>query len=141
MIELDGTLVLQFVNFMILMVVLNALLFKPLRAALKARKETIEGSKAKVQDIDEQVQAQIARYDAQLQEARQQGGQERAALRKTGQEEEVRILGEANRCAAERLQTITAQIQDEANSARMALRGETEALAKEIAGKVLGRAV
>lgn len=141
MIELDGTLVLQFVNFMILMVVLNALLFKPLRAALKARKETIEGSKAKVQDIDEQVQAQIARYDAQLQEARQQGGQERSALRKTGQEEEVRILGEANRSAAERLQTITAQIQDEANSARQALRGETEALAKEIAGKVLGRAV
>lgn len=141
MIELDGTLVLQFVNFMILMVVLNALLFKPLRAALKARKETIEGSKAKVQDIDEQVQAQIARYDAQLQEARQQGGEERSALRKTGQEEEVRILGEANRSAAERLQTITAQIQDEANSARQALRGETEALAKEIAGKVLGRAV
>jgi F-type H+-transporting ATPase subunit b len=140
-IELDGTLVLQFVNFMILMVVLNALLFKPLRAALKARKETIEGSKAKVQDIDEQVQAQIARYDAQLQEARQQGGEERSALRKTGQEEEVRILGEANRSAAERLQTITAQIQDEANSARQALRGETEALAKEIAGKVLGRAV
>lgn len=141
MIELDGTLVLQFVNFMILMVVLNALLFKPLRAALKARKETIEGSKAKVQDIDEQVQAQIARYEAQLQEARQQGSQERSALRKTGQQEEVRILGEANRSAAERLQTITAQIQDEANSARQALRGETEALAKEIAGKVLGRAV
>jgi len=140
-IELDGTLVLQFVNFMILMVVLNALLFKPLRAALKARKETIEGSKAKVQDIDEQVQAQIARYEAQLQDARQQGSQERSALRKTGQEEEVRILGEANRSAAERLQTITAQIQDEANSARQALRGETEALAKEIAGKVLGRAV
>lgn len=141
MIELDGTLVLQFVNFMILMVVLNALLFKPLRAALKARKETIEGSKAKVQDIDEQVQAQIARYEAQLQEARQHGSQERSALRKTGQQEEVRILGEANRSAAERLQTITAQIQDEANSARQALRGETEALAKEIAGKVLGRAV
>ena len=41
MIELDGTLVLQFVNFMILLVVLNALLFKPLRAALQARKEKI----------------------------------------------------------------------------------------------------
>ena len=141
MIELDGTLVLQFVNFMILMVVLNALLFKPLRAALKARKETIEGSKAKVQDIDEQVQAQIARYEAQLQEARQQGGQERSALRKTGQEEEVRILGDANRSAAEKLQSITAQIQEEADSARQALRHDTEALAKEHAGQVHGRAV
>ncbi len=141
MIKLDWTLVLQFINFMILMAVLNALLFKPLRAALQARKETIEGSKAKVQDIDEQVQAQIARYEAQLQEARQQGGQERSALRKTGQNEEVRILGDANRNAAEKLQSITAQIQKEADAARQELRSETEALAKEIAGKVLGRAV
>jgi F-type H+-transporting ATPase subunit b len=140
-IELDGTLLLQFINFMILMVALNALLFKPLRAALQARKETIEGSKAKVQDIDEQVQAQIARYEGQLQEARQQGGQERTAMRKTAQEEEGRILGDANRTASERLQAITAQIQEEADSARQALRNETEALAKEIAGKVLGRAV
>ena len=141
MIKLDWTLFLQFANFMILMAVLNALLFKPLRAALKARKETIEGSRAKVQDIDEQVQAQIARYEAQLQEARLQGGQERAALRKTAQEEESRILGEANQASAVKLQTIKEQIQEEAGVARQALRNETETLAKDIAGKVLGRAV
>lgn len=141
MIKLDWTLILQFANFVVLMAVLNALLYKPLRAALQARRETIEGSKAKVQDIDEQVQAQIARYEAQLQEARQQGGLERAALRKAGQEEEARILGEANRKSAEKLQSIKAQIENEAGAARQALRNETETLAKEIAGKVLGRAV
>lgn len=141
MIEVNWTLFLQFANFMILMAVLNALLFKPLRAALQARKETIEGSRAKVLDIDEQVQAQIARYEAQLQEARQQGGQERAVLRKTAQEEEARILGEAKQISAGKLQSIKEQIQAEANTARQALRNETEALAKEIAGKVLGRVV
>ena len=141
MIKLDWTLFLQFANFMILMAVLNALLFKPLRAALQARREAIESSKAKVHDIDEQVQAQIARYEAQLQEARQQGGQERAALRKTAQEEEGRILGEANQKSAEKLLSIKAQIQEEAGAARQTLRNETEALARDIAGKVLGRAV
>ena len=141
MIKLDWTLFLQFANFMILMVVLNALLFKPLRAALQARREAIESSKAKVHDIDEQVQAQIARYEAQLQEARLQGGQERAALRKTAQEEEGRILGEANQKSAEKLQSIKAQIEEEAGTARQALRNETEALAKDIAGRVLGRAI
>lgn len=141
MIKLDWTLFLQFINFVILMAVLNALLFKPLRAALQARREAIEGSRAKVQDIDEQVQAQIARYEAQLQEARQQGAQERATLRKAAQEEEARILGEANQKSAEKLQTIKEQIQVEVGVARQALRNETEALAKEIAGKVLGRAV
>jgi len=140
-IKLDWTLLLQFVNFMILMAVLNALLFKPLRAALQARKETIEGSRAKVQDIDEQVQAQIARYEAQLQDARLKGSQERSALRKTAQEEESRILGAANQKSAEKLQVIKEQIQEEASSARQALRNETESLAKSIAGKVLGRAI
>lgn len=141
MIKLDWTLFLQFANFMILMAVLNALLFKPLRAALQARREAIESSKAKVHDIDEQVQAQIARYEAQLQEARLQGAQERATLRKAGQEEEARILGAANQTAAEKLQTIKEQIQGEAGTARQALRDETEDLAREIAGKVLGRAI
>ena len=141
MIKLDWTLFLQFANFMILMVVLNALLFKPLRAALQARREAIESSKAKVHDIDEQVQAQIARYEAQLQDARLQGAQERATLRKAGQEEEARILGAANQTAAEKLQTIKEQIQGEAGTARQALRDETEDLAREIAGKVLGRAI
>ena len=141
MIKLDWTLFLQFANFMILMAVLNALLFKPLRAALQARREAIESSKAKVHDIDEQVQAQIARYEAQLQEARLQGAQERATLRKAGQEEEARILGAANQTAAVKLQTIKEQIQEEAGTARQALRDETEDLAREIAGKVLGRAI
>jgi F-type H+-transporting ATPase subunit b len=140
-IKLDWTLFLQFANFMILMVVLNALLFKPLRAALQARREAIESSKTKVHDIDEQVQAQIARYEAQLQDARLQGAQERATLRKAGQEEEARILGAANQTAAEKLQTIKEQIQEEAGTARQALRDETEDLAREIAGKVLGRAI
>jgi len=140
-IKLDWTLFLQFANFMILMAVLNVLLYKPLRAALKARKDTIDGCRAKVQDIDEQVQAQIARYEAQLQEARLQGGQARAALRKAAQEEESRILGEANQTAAVKLQSIKEQIQAEAAAARQTLRNETEALAKDIAGKVLGRAV
>ena len=141
MIEVNWTLFLQFANFMILMAVLNALLFKPLRAALQARKETIEGSRAKVLDIDEQVQAQIARYEAQLKEARKQGGEERAALRKTAQEEESRILGEAKQTSAGKLQDIKEQIQKEAATARQSLRDETEVLAQEIATKVLGRLV
>ncbi len=141
MIKIDWTLFLQFANFMILMVVLNTLLFKPLRAALQARKAAIEGSRAKVQDLEEQVQAQIARYEAQLQEARAQGAQERAALRKAAQQEEARIIGEANQHSLEKLQSIKDQIQEEVVVARQALRDETEMLAREIAGKVLGRAV
>jgi F-type H+-transporting ATPase subunit b len=140
-IKLDWTLLLQFANFMILLVVLNVLLFKPLRAALAARKATIDGDLAWSRSLDEQVRAQVAEYEAKLQEARQRGSQERMALRQAAQGEEARLLGAANDSASQRLQTLKEQVAGEAAAARQGLRGETEALARQIAGKVLGRNV
>jgi len=140
-IKLDWTLFLQFANFMILLAALNSLLFKPLRAALRQRQETIDGSRATVSDLEAQVEAQVARYEAQLQTAKQQGGQERAALRQAAQQEEAKILGAAQEQAAQKLKAIKDQVAVEADTARQTLRDETTVLAKEIATKVLGRAV
>jgi len=140
-IKLDWTLFLQFANFIILLVVLNALLFKPLRAVLAARKATIDGDLAKARSLDEQIQAQVAEYEAKLQEARQRGSQERLAIRQAAQTEEARLLGAANEKAFQRLQVLKEQVAGEAEAARQGLRGETEALARQIAGKVLGRSV
>lgn len=139
MIKLDWTLLLQFANFMLLLAVLNGLLFKPLRAALAARKATIDGDLTKARSLDEQIQTQVAAYEAKLLEARQRGSQERAALRQAAQVEEGRLLGSANEKASQRLQSLKDQVAGEAETARQSLRGETEALAREIAGKVLGR--
>ena len=141
MIELNWTLFLQFANFMILLVLLNVLLFKPLRAALAARKATVDGDLARSRSLDEQVQIQVAEYEAKLQEARQRGSRERMALRQAAQSEEARLLGAANEAAAQRLQTLKEQVAGEAEAARQGLRSETEALARQIAGKVLGRNV
>jgi F-type H+-transporting ATPase subunit b len=138
-IKLDWTLFLQFANFVILLVVLNALLFKPLRAALAARKATIDGDLAKARSLDGEIQAQVAEYEAKLQEARQRGSQERLALRQAALTEEARLLGGANEKASQRLQSLKEQVAAEAEAARQGLRAETEALARQVAGKVLGR--
>jgi F-type H+-transporting ATPase subunit b len=140
-IKLDWTLLLQFANFMILLVVLNVLLFKPLRNVLAARKAAIDGDLAKARSLDEQIQAQVAEYEAKLQEARLRGSQERAALRRAALTEEAGQLGVANEKASRRLQVLKEQIAGEAESARQGLRSETQALAREIAGKVLGRSL
>jgi len=140
-IKLDWTLLLQFANFMILLVALNVVLFKPLRAVMAARKATIDGDLAKARSLDEQVQSQVAEYEAKLQEARQRGSQERTALRQAAQAEEARLLGNANEKASQRLQSLKDQVAGEAEVARQGLRSETDALARQIAGKVLGRSV
>jgi len=140
-IKLDWTLLLQFANFMILLVVLNVLLFKPWRNALAVRKATVDGDLARARAMDEQIQTQMAEYEAKLQEARLRGTQERTALRQAAQTEEASLLGAANEKASHRLQALKEQVAGEAETARQGLRGETEALARQIAGKVLGRNV
>ena len=141
MIKLDWTLLLQFANFMVLLLVLNALLYKPLRAVLAARKATIDGDLAKARALDEEIQAQVAEYEAKLQDARQRGSQERMALRQAALAEEAKMLGAANEKASQRLQSLKEQVAGEAETARQTLRSETEALARQVAGKVLGRSL
>jgi F-type H+-transporting ATPase subunit b len=140
-IKLDWTLFLQFANFMLLLLVLNVLLYKPLRAVLAARKATIDGDLAKARALDDEIKAQVAAYEAKLQEARQRGSQERLALRQAALAEEARMLGTANEKASQRLQSLKEQVAGEAEAARQGLRGETEALARQVAGKVLGRSL
>jgi F-type H+-transporting ATPase subunit b len=140
-IKLDWTLFLQFANFMILLVALNVLLYKPLRNAMAARKAIVDGDLAKARTTDEQIKAQVAEYEAKLQEARQRGSQERAALRQAALTEEAQLLGGANEKASKRLQALKEQVAGDAEVARQGLRRETETLARQIAGKVLGRSL
>ncbi|GAB4164870.1 MAG: F0F1 ATP synthase subunit B [Geothermobacteraceae bacterium] len=141
MISIDLTLVIQFINFIILMVLLNLILFRPLRRILQERRETIEGGKARAEELETAIEEKLARYEEQLQEARVKGGQERAALRQAAQEEEARILAAAHEEASGNLKKIKDQVANEAEAARQALRAESEAIASQIASRVLGRSL
>ena len=81
MINIDVTILIQFLNFLILMAVLNYLLFRPLRAIMQQRKETIEGSNQTAKDLEGAIEEKMTRYQDQLQEAKLKGSQERAAMR------------------------------------------------------------
>ena len=60
-------------------------------------------------------------------------------MRGEAQAEEAKLLGAAREKATEKIQQMNSQIADEATSARDALKKETEAMAAEVASKVLGR--
>ncbi|RME37000.1 MAG: hypothetical protein D6794_07660 [Deltaproteobacteria bacterium] len=141
MISIDLTLVIQFINFIILMVLLNLILFRPLRRVLQERRELIEGGKARAEELETAIQEKLARYEEQLQEARLKGSQERAQLRQAAQEEEAKILAAAHDEANTSLKKIKEQVAAEAETARQALQAETEAIAAQIASRVLGRSL
>jgi len=140
-IELNWTLWLQFVNFFVLMAVLNFLLYRPIRDLMTKRKGMIEGDHNRAGELEEQVSAKVEKYQEQLQEAKQKGSQEKTELRRIADKEGSEILGEARGAAADQLNEIRNKIGADAEEARKALKGEVQTLATMVASKVLGRQV
>jgi len=138
-IELNWTIWIQFANFFVLLAVLNVILYKPLREVMKRREETVSGGHDRAQELEGQINEKMSRYQEQLQEARARGSEERANLRKAALQEEGTILGAAQEEASRHLQGIKGQVAAEAETAREALKAETDALASQIASRVLGR--
>jgi F-type H+-transporting ATPase subunit b len=140
-ISVNWTLGLQIFNFLLLLYILNTVLFRPLRAVLAKRKETIESDHGQARGLQQQIDEKMASYQERLQAARVKGNEERAILRAAASKEETEILGAARLVATEKLQQLKARVATEADAARTALRSDVDALATQVASRILGRAL
>lgn len=139
MISVDWTLGLQFVNFIILLIILNKLLYRPLMKVIAERREAIEGSHDRAKSLEADIEDKMQRYQQQLSDAKIAANEERNKLKKAATEEETKLLSEAQGKAATRLQAIKSQVGDEAAAASTTLKSEAKSLAGQIASKILGR--
>lgn len=141
MINIDWTIFLQFGNFVVLMVILNLLLYRPLRNLLSDRRETIDGSQARVRALETQIAEKMARYEEKLQAAKLKGNQEKASLRQAAATEEAAIVGSAREEANQRLLAVKEQVAAAAANASRKLKDDAQDLATGIATKIIGRAL
>lgn len=141
MINIDWTLLLQFGNFLVLLLVLNALLYRPLRAVLAQRKATVDGAYDRAKALEESINDKMTRYQEQLKAAKDKGAKDKAELRQAAQAEETKVLQAAHAGANEKLERIRTQVASEAEGARTLLHSEAQNLAGLVAAKVLGRSL
>lgn len=137
----DWSLFVQIGNFILLIFILNAILYKPIRQILIERKRKIQGYEEGIEDIQRDASESEQNFQAKISEARQQGVQQKEALKQTGQEEEKRLIAEINQKAQAELEAVRAQIAKDAEDARRGLEKEIAAFSGTIAEKILGRAV
>lgn len=138
-INLNVTVLIQAINFLILIVLLSKFLFRPLTKFLADRSAGIEKSLAEARAAhDAAVKAQ-AEYQAQIRETQR----EIAAIREQGQREieaERQRLLRASRDEAERLVAqAKAEIEVETKRAKASLREEAAGIAVVVAERLLGR--
>lgn len=141
MINLDMSFLFQLVNFLLLMLVLNLFLFKPIRKILADRKAEISGAKEKSAAVDKEVQEKLALYETKMREIKAHATDERSVLKKEAQAEEATILDASRKEASDALAVIKSKVAKEAADARQLLKEQAQSLSSEICEKVLGRSL
>ncbi|HBA88917.1 MAG TPA: hypothetical protein DCZ75_13315 [Geobacter sp.] len=141
MINLDIAFVFQLVNFLVLVLLLNVFLYKPIRKQLADRAAQISEAKLKSAAVDQEVQEKLASYEARMREVRAGAADERGVLKKEAQQQEAAILDKARAEATDSLASIKARVAKEADDARRLLTASAETLSAEICEKVLGRSL
>ncbi len=131
----------QMVNFIVLIFIMNALLYKPIRNILKERRKKIRGFEEAIETAQQSVMESEESFKAKIGEAKAKGFREKEAFKESGQEEEKRIISALQEKAQADLEAARAQIAKDAEVARAKLKAEAKAFSGAIAEKILGRAV
>lgn len=141
MISVDSSIFIQIANFVVLIFIMNAILYKPIRNMLIERRKKIKGYEDGIQALQGDAAESEQTFQTKVGEAKTKGFQEKEALKQAGQEEENRLINELNEKARADLEAVRAQIAKDAEDARRSLKAETESFSAAIAEKILGRAV
>ena len=140
-INLNVTILIQAINFLILIFLLSKFLFKPLTKFLADRSAGIANSLAEAKAAHEAAAKAQVEYQARIRETQR----EVAAIREQGQREveaERQRLLQASRDEAERLVAhAKAEIEAETKRAKASLREEAAGIAVAVAERLLGRNV
>ncbi len=141
LIDLDGTLLLQFGLFLIMLFVLSKFMFGPYLKLRQLRSESIEGAREKAEAMDVRAATIVSNYEVQLTSAKQKAAEGRQRLRLEAVDRERQILGAARDEAAKASAAARATLAKKSAETRTELQAQSGALAKQMASKILGREV
>ncbi|HEX4448400.1 MAG TPA: ATP synthase F0 subunit B, partial [Polyangiaceae bacterium] len=124
-----------------LTLILKPLLFDPMLKLFEERERRIDGAKMQARKIDEKSASALAKYESEMAKARAQANAEREKIRAEAQRKEQEIMGAMRVSTARTLEEGKQRAHAEAQRVRATLKGEATTLARDLAGRVLGREV
>jgi F-type H+-transporting ATPase subunit b len=141
LIQLNASLAVQLVSFLLLLAVLYRFAYRPLLATLEARTATIKQQLAEAQAAREAAQRQLAEFEARLTAAQAEAQTVRERALRDAAEMRERLAAEARQEAARLVETARAEIDQDVRRARGELRREVVGLAVAIAERLIQRNV
>ncbi len=141
MIDINLSMLVQLVNFIVLLIVLNFILFKPIRQIMQEREQGISSALEDAKSAQNRMQSLLDNYNASLADSKQKATATYNTLYQQGLDTQRDMISAERSKAGEMLDKARTEIVAAATSARADLKKESERLSQEITSKMLGRAV
>ena len=130
MINPDITLIIQMINFLILLFLLNFILFRPIRTIMKERNQIIQNFNSDITSLTEEAEDSMERFEHKVLEAKKEGMAEIHKRKGEGEQAEAELIAATN-----------AEVQAKIQEARIQLQAQVQAFSVAVTEKVLGRSV
>ena len=135
------SIVLIMLCFWVTLWLVNRFLIRPVNAVLEQRHDRIDGAQRAWATKNEELLSATARIEEELVDAARAAGKTRETVRAGALQEKQQQVQVARDEAESRLEAALAGLSNDAESARVDLRNQAEALAEEFAQRLLGREV
>ena len=129
LIDIDGTVIIQFVLFVVMFFAANKLLFQPYLKLRAKRIAGIDGARAE------------ADYESKLSAARAKAAAEQRKIRAEAAAHEREVSDKARTAATAAMDTATATVKRETEAARAELVPQAQLIARRMAKQLLGREI
>ena len=141
MITIDITVVIQIINILILIVVMNAVLYKPVRTVLAKRKEKLAELGSAIDTFKKNAELRKEEINRKLNDARSKAKEEIEKAKGEAQAATSESLAKVRQEAMANKTSQLDEIQKQFTDAQQQLSGQIDSFASDMAAKILGRSI
>jgi len=138
MLEINNWFFVQLANFILLLIILNKILYKPMLRLFKEREDSTKGALDSAKSMDSAKDDVLAQIDAKLSKARGKARMTFEELSSEGMEMQRNALDSAQNQAVEINRKAKADLEAATEKARASLKSDIETFAKQIVEKLVG---
>jgi F-type H+-transporting ATPase subunit b len=139
--DLDITYILVIALFLVPVLILNSMLFRPFLRVFEERHDRLEGALARADAMLHEAERQAEAFKAQIRAASAKGEARRQEVRQQTREHMDARVDEEKRRLGEKLSAALTELEDKRQDALKQMEREAEELAVKTASKILGRSV
>jgi F-type H+-transporting ATPase subunit b len=141
MISINATLLVQLINLLVLIFLLNQLMYKPIKRIAQERDRKMAEGLAEARGVEESTRRGWEDYEGRRSQHLAEVRERLADAKSKADHKAMQLRAEAQEKAKHQQAAMLSRVEEEMEAARRDVRAEAEKVARDMAGRVLGREV